>query len=147
MTERRIAQRIVQGILGGLGIAAIGIGTLVFLTGVQFIHFAESTFNRVTGGSRAHDPVAISPSMDNEFRFYAIFWIAYGVVVVRVATQLQSQMRRVPILMGLFFLGGVGRLLSYLCVGPPHPIFVMLMGIELITPLLVTLLALRSTAR
>ena len=37
-------------------------------------------------------------------------------------------------LAGLFFVGGLGRALSYAAVGAPHPAFVMQMATELILP-------------
>jgi len=40
----------------------------------------------------------------------------------------------VPWLALLFLLGGLGRAISYATVGAPHPFFVVLMTIELVTP-------------
>jgi len=42
--------------------------------------------------------------------------------------------------MGLLFIGGLGRALSYAEVGPPHPLFVALMATELLTPPVIFLL-------
>jgi len=43
--------------------------------------------------------------------------------------------RHIPLLMGLFFMGGVGRLLSYYATGEPHTLFTILMLVELILPI------------
>ena len=57
-----------------------------------------------------------------------------------VARNIFAQLRRVPILMGLFFMGGVGRALSHLFVGAPHPAFTVLMVGELVVPVLAGIL-------
>jgi len=126
--------------MAALGIAAIGIGTMVFLMGVQFIWLTEASFIFASGQSIPVDPATISPTIDNEFRFYSIFWLSYGVLVLRVARNILAQIRRVPILVGLFFIGGIGRALSLIFVGAPHPAFIVLMIVELVTPVLVAIL-------
>ena len=140
MNELRIEHRIIQVSMAALGIAAIGIGTMVFLMGVQFIWLTEASFIFASGQSIPVDPATISPTIDNEFRFYSIFWLSYGVLVLRVARNILAQIRRVPILVGLFFIGGIGRALSLIFVGAPHPAFIVLMIVELVTPVLVAIL-------
>jgi hypothetical protein len=34
------------------------------------------------------------------------------------------------LMLGIFLLGGIGRVISYFAVGAPHPLFVVLMWIE-----------------
>lgn len=140
MNELRIEHRIIQVMMAALGIAAVGIGTMVFLTGVQFIWLTEASFNFASGQSIPVDPATISPTIDNEFRFYSIFWLSYGVLVLWVARNILTQLRRVPILVGLFFIGGIGRALSLILVGAPHPAFIVLMIVELVTPVLMAIL-------
>jgi hypothetical protein len=72
---------------------------------------------------------------DSEMRFYAVFWIAYGLAMLHIARGIDGSLRWVVLLLALFFLGGVGRLLSLVLVGPPHILFLILMWIELILPL------------
>ena len=52
------------------------------------------------------------------------------------ARDLVARLSLVPWLAGVFFVGGVGRALSYAAVGAPHPFFLLLMALELTTPLL-----------
>jgi uncharacterized protein DUF4345 len=147
MNELRIEHRIIRVLMVVLGIAAVGIGAMVFLIGVQFIQLTESSFNFATGQSIPVDPAAISPTIDNEFRFYSIFWLSYGVVVLWVARNILAQLRLVPLLVGLFFIGGVGRALSHIFVGTPHPAFIGLMVIELVAPVFVLILYTRIPKR
>ena len=140
MNELRIEHRIIQVLMVVLGIAAVGIGAMVFLMGVQFIQLTESSFNFAIGQSIPLDPAEVSPTIDNEFRFYSIFWLSYGGLVLWVARNILAQLRLVPILVGLFFIGGIGRALSHIFVGAPHPAFVALMVIELVAPVFVVIL-------
>jgi hypothetical protein len=140
MNELRIEYRVIQVAMAALGIAAVGISIMVFLTGVQFIWLTEASFNFASGQAIPVDPATISPTIDNEFRFYSIFWLSYGVLDLWVARNILAQLRRVPILVGLFFMGGIGRALSLIFVGAPHPAFILLMIVELVTPVLVAIL-------
>ena len=143
MNESRVEQRVIQILMFGMGIAAVGIGAMVFLMGAPVIHLTESLFNLAVSRAIPPDPAVISPTVDSEFRFYAIFWLSYGGLVVWAARNIRTQLRLAPILMGLFFLGGIGRILSYIFVGAPHPAFVGLMVVELVAPVGVALLYVR----
>ena len=147
MKEPRIEHRIIRVLMVVLGIGAVGIGAMVFLIGVQFIQLTESSFNFATRQSIPVDPATISPTIDNEFRFYSIFWLSYGVLALWVARNILAQLRLVPILVGVFFIGGIGRALSHIFVGTPHPAFIGLMVIELVAPVLVVILYTRIPKR
>ena len=74
------------------------------------------------------------PNDDSELRFYSVFFAAYGIVLVQTAGNLARHGHRVPILLGLFFAGGIARLLSLLTIGTPHALFLLLLGFELLLP-------------
>jgi hypothetical protein len=125
--------RILHGILG---LAAIGICLSILILGPSATAgFSEAQFNAVTGSS--YPPTGPWPAtMDNELRFYAPFWGAYGLVLLAIARDMSAKLRYVPTMALLFFVGGVGRGLSYMSVGAPHPFFTALMAVELLLPLL-----------
>ena len=77
--------------------------------------------------------------MDNELRFYAALWGAYGVVLLLAARDYTGWAVRVPWLAAVFFVGGAGRAFSWLMIGAPHPFF-LLLTIELALPPLLVLL-------
>ena len=81
-----------------------------------------------------------SASSDSELRFYAAFWLAYGLILLRVGNDLRRQGGWIPWLAGVFFLGGLGRVVSWLSLGPPRPFYQALMASELILPVLMILL-------
>jgi len=106
--------------------------------------FSEALLDRVSGSTHPSTG-PWPPTTDSELRFYAPFWGAYGLVLLAVARDLPAKLRFVPPLAALFFIGGLGRAISYVAAGPPHPFFTLLMAIELILP--VVFLALWRGAR
>jgi hypothetical protein len=130
-----------------LGVSAIAIATSIFVTGAEATAaLAEGVFDALSGWRgppSAHWP----PTMDSELRFYATLWGAYGVVLLRAARGLPRTLPQAPWLAAVFFSGGVGRLISLLTVGAPHPVFTLLMTIELTLPVLMILLWLGARAR
>jgi hypothetical protein len=118
--------------LGILGAAAVLIALSILITGAEATAaVGERTFDLLT---RTSPPSSgrWPPSMDSELRFYAALWAAYGVVAIGCARNAAASLKWTPSLAAIFFLGGVGRLMSRLFEGPPHPFFSLLMWIELL---------------
>ena len=123
-----------RALLWILGISAILLClSIVFLGPSNTAQISELTFGALTGRD---GPLAgrWPPTMDSELRFYAPFWGAYGILLIAVARDLPRHGRWVPWLALLFFAGGAGRAISWAAVGSPHPFFLLLMAIELVTP-------------
>ena len=131
-------------LLIGLGVSAVLIAAMDVLMGAQATAGVfEGAYRALAGGPAGGE--LWPPTMDNEMRFYAAMWGAYGLAAIWTARDLSARLGLVPWLAGVFFVGGAGRALSLAGVGPPHPFFVLLMWIELATPPL--LLALWWAAR
>lgn len=133
-----MSQFILKAGLLFIGIAGVLIGASFILFGVngtgQFFRSVLSVFietDALTGLD--------NPNADSELRFYSVFWIAYGLCLIRAARDLTSQMGQIPWLIGLFFAGGVARFVSFIAAGPPHPLFILLMVIELVLPVILLL--------
>lgn len=88
-----------------------------------------------------------APNVDSELRFFAPFFVAYGVLVFLCAKHLRTHLYYVPHILVVFLIGGLGRALSYITVGEPHPLFVHLMIIEVGLPILLYFLYTRVVAK
>jgi len=121
-----------------IGIAGVLIGLSFILLGVNA---TGQLFNRLL--SLFIDAPTLTgldnPNAESELRFYSVFWIAYGLILIQTARDLSHHIKRVPWLLGLFFAGGTARLISYFAAGVPHLLFIILMLIELILPVILWL--------
>ncbi len=138
-----MAWRVLQGGLAFIGAAAVLVGLMFIGLGVQR---SAAVFNAFL--SIVHDGGVMSgvdnANADSELRFYSVIFIGYGIIMIQTAQNLSRHMIRVPFLLILFFCGGVARLISFIMTGPPHSLFILLMGIELILPLLLGLCYLKA---
>jgi hypothetical protein len=115
--------------------------TLKYLLYAMAIVALVTGLNVVIGGA-AFVPGASGPveaTVDNELRFFAMFWIAYGGFCGWVAKNIATQYSFIPFIAVVFFMGGIGRLISTLLVGKPADILVPAMVLELILPVFIYL--------
>jgi hypothetical protein len=96
-----------------------------------------SGLNVLIGGAAAipGSSGAVEATVDNELRFFSVFWIAYGAFCFWVARNIQEQKMFIPLIAAVFFLGGIGRLISILLMGPPSSILIPPMILELVMPI------------
>jgi hypothetical protein len=113
-----VVRGLLRILLWALGASAAAIAVAIFVFGAgATAHAFEAAFDAVAG---RHPGEGAWPAvMDSELRFYAVLWGAYGLLLIAVARRLEGYGGWVPWLALVFFLGGVGRLLSLLLVGPP----------------------------
>lgn len=127
-----------------LGISAVLISGSIFILGPHLVAQTAGALLDLILPNPSYSGGLDHPNIDSELRFYAVYWVAFGLWV------LQSLWRRglapwAYMALGLFWLGGFGRLLGiWLGSGWPDPLFVVLMWIELVAPPIVAL-ALRLT--
>lgn len=100
---------------------------VALVTGANVLIGGASAIPGATGGAEA--------TIDNELRFFSVFWIAFGGFCIWVAKNLQAQYFFVPFIALVFFLGGVGRLISTLLIGPPASILLPAMVLEFVIPI------------
>ena len=129
----------VRACLYVLGVSAIAIALSILILGAEATaRMAESLFSLASGyrgGPSEHWPA----TMDSELRFYAALWGAYGILALRSALGLPQTLSQVPWIAAVFFVGGLGRIVSRCSLGAPHPFFTLLMIVELSLPVLMAL--------
>lgn len=101
-----------------MGLACVAIG---------LVHFVLGTAS-VPGEAQA------GATVDSRERFYGAIFLGYGAAWIWAARQSPIPSRVVQRLAGLFLLGGIGRLLSMVVLGPPHWFQVILTVLELGLP-------------
>ena len=77
---------------------------------------------------------AANASVESELRFYAAFYVAYGLAALRVAPRADQDPGAVRALAGALFLAGLARAGSWRAAGKPHPGQRVLLAIELAGP-------------
>lgn len=75
-----------------------------------------------------------NPSVESELRFYAAFYVAFGIVAVRVAPRADRETATVRALAGALLLAGLARAGGWLAVGRPQRLQRTLLVIELAAP-------------
>ena len=104
--------------------------------------------NVLLGGALSLPEVSnVEATVDNEIRFFSVFWLAYGCFCFWVARNLLKEYRFVPFIALIFFFGGVGRLLSTLVVGMPITLFIPAMVLELVLPFIIYMLYVKQKKR
>jgi len=121
--------------LKALGVTAIGIGGSISIFGP---HAVASFFNFFIDPIFNAGPISEfkSPNVDSEFRFYGIMFAFYGWILIQTSSRIRHYYNRIPLLLLIFFAAGCARLLSLIFVGVPHPLFIILMVVELPLPVL-----------
>ncbi len=130
-----MALHILQLGLYFIGLAGILIGASIALIGIEQ---TGQIFVWILSWVRNSGPLSDlgQPNDDSELRFYSVFFIAYGALLVLAARKPVKYAKRIPVLLALFFAGGTARLISYVQIGPPHDLFILLMAIELTLPIM-----------
>jgi hypothetical protein len=117
-----------------LGVAALAIGGMIFLIGPASTAAAFAALLKIALPETPRVAGLDGADVDSELRFYAALWMAYGGTAVWVAQQLPQRIGLLRLMLGVFWLGGLGRVISFLAIGAPHPLFVTLMWIEIVLP-------------
>ena len=79
-------------------------------------------------------------SVESELRFYAAFYVAYGLAALRVAPRADSEATAVRGLAGALFLAGLARAGGWPAAGKPHPLQRALLAVELTLPPVIVVL-------
>jgi hypothetical protein len=122
-TANRAPALILQVILYFFALIAVVTGPLAFFKGTGVVPQAG----------------VVTPSLDNEFRFFGVYWFAYGMLCFFAARKLDARKGWVPALAMVMFLSGVARTMSTFLVGRPLDQYFYGAGIELTFPIVMYL--------
>jgi hypothetical protein len=80
---------------------------------------------------------SFTTDIDSEMRFYAVWYVAAGIMLARAIPRVESEAFMIRLIAGAFFVAGCARALSWAVVGKPHVSQVVLMVIELCLPFVI----------
>jgi hypothetical protein len=107
---------------------------------------ATGLFAVAGGPDTQSDGGEVKASIDSEFRFFAAFWLAYGLSVLWVAARGFRDPATVRWVAAVLFGAGLARALAWVLEGQPAAIFILLLTLELVVPPLVLVLDRRVRA-
>ncbi len=137
---RRFGIITIQVIFFLLGIACIAIAFSHYFFGPEFVlNATQDLFARFGLPYEQIDSFG-DPNVDSELRFYAVYFAAFGTLCLYVFRKPFMHRKLAIALMSVFFIGGIGRVLSYFAVGAPAPVMIALGSIEIIFPPIVLII-------
>lgn len=113
-----------------LRIVTILIGLVPLLLGVTGILYGAAEH---TGGE------AVSTALDSQYRYLAGVYIAVGLMILWSAGDIRGRANFLRFAMLAWFIGGLGRAVSWMTVGEPASWQVSGMVVELVVPVLLLL--------
>ncbi|KRC61434.1 hypothetical protein ASE14_11215 [Agromyces sp. Root81] len=109
-------QRALSAVLVVLGSVAVASGLSGIILGPAF----------VPGGAPT------TASVDSEYRFTNVFWLAAGLALWWSVLRLRARRTVTRIVLAIAFFGGFARLVSVIAAGWPHPVFIGALVLELV---------------
>jgi hypothetical protein len=91
----------------------------------------------ILGAAFVPNEGTVTPDVDSEMRFYAVWYVAAGALLLRAVARVESETWVIRLVAAAFFAAGCARLLSWIVVGKPHVAALVLMGLELLLPLVI----------
>jgi Domain of unknown function (DUF4345) len=95
---------------------------------------AAGLYTMVAGAKSLPGEDFANPVVESELRFYAAFYVAYGIAMLRVAPRADRDPVALRSLAGALFLAGLARARGWLAVGTPHRLQRGLLFVELAAP-------------
>jgi hypothetical protein len=109
----------------------------VFLSILGFIALVAGAVTVIFGATSLTGVDDPSPAVDSEMRFYAAWYAAAGVLLLRAVPRLEGEGSLIRGIALVFFIAGCARGLSWIVVGRPPGLALMLMVIELSLPFVI----------
>ena len=111
---------------------------LVILYVLGLVPVATGLLAIIGGPGAAPGGAPAVASVDSEYRFVNVFWVGAGLILWWSLRQAAERALVTRVVLVIASLGGFARLISWAVTGPPHPVFIGTIVLELvIVPLLI----------
>ena len=89
----------------------------------------------VAGAGRL-SPDGVTVDLDNQYRYFSGMYLVVAFMIWSIIPAIEKHGRTLLLISAAIFIGGLGRLVSYLTLGAPSQDLVVGMGIELVVPVI-----------
>ena len=117
------------------------------LRALALIPIAAGLATVVFGSEIVRGAGASNASVESELRYYAVFYVGFGVFLWSLAPDVARRARELRWAAALLFCGGLARLVGVVVDGWPEADYVVLMAVELVLPWVLVLWQRRVAAQ
>jgi Domain of unknown function (DUF4345) len=110
-------------------------GLQVFLGVFSLIPVAFALLGFVHGAGRL-SPEGVTVDLDNQYRYFSGMYLVVSFLIWSIIPRIERHGRTVFLISAAIFIGGLGRIVSYMTLGSPSQDLVVGMGIELVAPVI-----------
>ncbi|MEZ6011298.1 MAG: DUF4345 domain-containing protein [Hyphomonas sp.] len=113
-------------------------GLQIALGVFSLIPVAFAILGFVAGAGRL-SPDGVAVDLDNQYRYFSGMYLVVAFMLWSIIPAIEKHGRTLFLVSAAIFIGGLGRIVSYMTMGAPAQDLVVGMGIELVAPVIFVL--------
>ena len=113
-------------------------GLQIALGVFSLIPVAFALLGFVHGAGRL-SPEGVTVDLDNQYRYFSGMYLVVSFMLWSIIPSVEKRGRTLLLISAAIFIGGLGRVVSYMTMGAPSQDLVVGMGIELVVPVIFVL--------
>ena len=113
-------------------------GLQIVLGLFSLIPVAFAIMGFVSGAGRL-SPDGVAVDLDNQYRYFSGMYLVVAFLLWSITPAIERHGRTLLLISAAIFIGGLGRVVSYMTLGAPSQDLVVGMGIELVAPVVFVL--------
>nr|WP_321361105.1 DUF4345 domain-containing protein [uncultured Hyphomonas sp.] len=110
-------------------------GLQVFLGVFSIIPVVFALLGFLAGAGRL-SPEGVTVDLDNQYRYFSGMYLVVAFLLWSIIPAIEKHGRTLFLISAAIFIGGLGRVVSYMTMGAPSQDLMVGMGIELVVPVL-----------
>jgi hypothetical protein len=110
-------------------------GLQVFLGVFSLIPVIFALLGFLAGAGRL-SPEGVAVDLDNQYRYFSGMYLVVAFLLWSIIPAIEKHGRTLFLISAAIFIGGLGRVVSYMTMGAPSQDLMVGMGIELVVPVL-----------